>query len=317
MVEFEKPKIECQEMTDYYGMFVVEPLERGFGQTLGNSLRRTLLSSLPGYAVTSVKIDGVLHEMSTVEGVKEDVTEIILKIKQLRLQVFNYDERTEKHIYISAIGPCVVTGADVHVDSDVEIINSDLHIATLDEGARLEIDMVVGRGRGYVSAAKNKNDRMPIGQIAIDSIYSPIRKVNFKVENTRVGQSIDYDRLTMEVWTTGCTKPDEAVSIAAKLLCEHLSQFENLTEHVQGNDVGFADPQEGETSSLTDMTIEELDLSVRSYNCLKRAGINTVGELIEHDEEAMLRVRNLGRKSLEEVLKKLADLGLKLRSSDD
>lgn len=317
MVEFEKPKIECREMTDNYGIFVVEPLERGFGQTLGNSLRRTLLSSLPGYAITSVKIDGILHELSTIPGVKEDVTQIVLKLKQLRLKVYNFDDKVEKHITVSAVGPCVVTGADVITDSDVEIINPDLVIATLDDNAHLEMDMVVGHGRGYVPSTKNKNDKMPIGQIAIDSIYSPIKKVNFTVENTRVGQSIDYDKLTLEVETTGCTKPDEAVSLAAKLLCEHLSQFANLTEHVQGNEVSFANPREGETSSLTSMNIDELDLSVRSYNCLKRAGINTVGELIEYDEDAMLRVRNLGRKSLEEVLKKLADLGLKLKNSED
>lgn len=317
MVEIEKPKIECLNMTDNYGMFVVGPLERGFGQTLGNALRRTLLSSLPGYAITSVKIGGVLHEMSTVEGVKEDVTELILQLKQLRMKVFNYNAANEKHIRISAEGPCMVTGADVIADSDIEIINPDLHIATLDVGAKLEMDMIVGEGRGYVPASKNKSDRMPIGQIAIDSIYSPIRKVNFIVENTLVGQSIDYEKLTIEVWTTGCTMPDEAMSIAAKLLIDHLLQFENLTENVQGTDIGFADKKESETSSLTDMTIEELDLSVRSFNCLKRAGIHTVGELIRHDEDEMLRVRNLGRKSLEEVLKKLAELGLALKSKDD
>ena len=317
MVEFKKPKIETVEMTDNYGVFVVEPLERGFGQTLGNSLRRTMLSSLPGYAITSVKIDGILHELSTIPGVKEDVTQIILKLKQLRLKVHNYDDKVEKHISVNAEGPCVVTGADVIIDGDVEIINPELVIATLDDDARLVMDMVVEQGRGYVSASKNKNDKMPIGQIAIDSIYSPIKKVNFTVENTRVGQSIDYEKLTIEVETTGCTKPDEAISQAAKLLCDHLSQFANLTEQVQGSEVSFANPQEGETSTLTSMSIDELDLSVRSYNCLKRAGIHTVGELIEYDEESMLRVRNLGRKSLEEVLKKLAELGLKLRSSDD
>lgn len=318
MVEFKKPKIETVEMTDNYGIFVVEPLERGFGQTLGNSLRRTLLSSLPGYAITSVKIDGILHEMSTIPGVKEDVTQIILKLKQLRLKVYNYDDKTEKHIAVSAVGPCVVTGADVIIDSDVEIINPDLVIATLDDDARLEMDMVVGQGHGYVPSSRNKNDKMPIGQIAIDSIYSPIKKVNFTVENTRVGQSIDYEKLTLEIETTGCTKPDEAISQAAILLCDHLSQFANLTEQVQGSEVSFANPQEeGDQSPLTSISIDNLDLSVRSYNCLKRAGINTVGELIEFNEEEMLKVRNLGRKSLEEVLNKLDELGLKLKSNED
>lgn len=317
MDEFKKPKIETKEMTDNYGVFVIEPLERGFGQTLGNSLRRTLLSSLPGYAITSVKIEGVLHEMSTIPGVKEDVTQIILKLKQLRMKVYNFDEKTEKHIAVSAVGPCTVTGADVIIDSDVEIINPELVIATLDEGAHLEMDMIVGQGRGYVSSAKNKSDKMPIGQIAIDSIYSPIKKVNFTVENTRVGQSIDYEKLTIEIETTGCTQPDEALSQAAKLLCDQLSLFVNLTEQVQGSEVSYSNPQESETSPLTDKSIEELELSVRSYNCLKRAGISTVGELIQFDEESMLRVRNLGRKSLEEVTKKLAELGLKFRKSDE
>ena len=317
MDEFKKPKIETVEMTDNYGMFVIEPLERGFGQTLGNSLRRTLLSSLPGYAITSVKIEGVLHEMSTIPGVKEDVTQIILKLKQLRLKVYNFDEKIEKHIAVSAVGPCVVTGADVIIDSDVEIINPELVIATLDEGAHLEMDMVVGQGRGYVSSAKNKSDKMPIGQIAIDSIYSPIKKVNFTVENTRVGQSIDYEKLNLEIETTSCTQPDEALSQAAKLLCDQLSLFVNLTEQIQGSEVSYSNPQENEASPLTDKSIEELELSVRSYNCLKRAGISTVGELIQYDEESMLRVRNLGRKSLEEVTKKLAELGLRFRKSDE
>ncbi len=319
MLYFEEPNIQCVKKTDNYGLYVVGPFERGFGQTIGNALRRTLLSSLEGFAITAVKFnDGtVLHEMSTIEGVKEDVTQIILKLKQLRLIVENYDDANPKHIRISAHGPCIVKAEDVEPDADVEIVSPELEIATLDAGAVLDLDMIIGRGSGYVPSSRNKQEGN-IGYIAIDSIYSPIRKVNFTVENTRVGQSINYDQLTLEVETTGTKSPDEAISDAATLLRRHLLQFENLTVHAQGNEVcNFAEKPQEEKHSLTSLGIDELDLSVRSFNSLKRAGIHTVGDLIERDEESMLRIRNLGRKSLEEIHKKLTDLGLAFKSSDD
>ena len=293
--------------------FVVEPLERGFGITLGNSLRRVLLSSLPGVAVSSVKIDGVLHEFSTVPGVREDVTEIILNLKELCMKM--HCDGTKK-VIIDASGACEVKAGDMIVDSDVEIVNPDLHIATLDEGAKLYMEIIVESGRGYVSADKNKRDDMPIGQIAVDSIFTPIRKVNFTVEDTRVGQITDYDKLTLEVWTDDTIKPDEAVSLAAKILTEHLMLFINLTEHVQGVEI-MVEKEEDKKEKILEMTIEELDLSVRSYNCLKRAGINTVDELVQRNEEEMMKVRNLGRKSLEEVQQKLVGLGLSLRHNED
>lgn len=313
MIEIERPKIECAELTESYGRFVVEPLERGFGITLGNSLRRVLLSSLPGVAVSSVKIDGVLHEFSTVPGVREDVTEIILNLKELCMKM--HCDGTKK-VIIDASGACEVKAGDMIVDSDVEIVNPDLHIATLDEGAKLYMEIIVESGRGYVSAEKNKRDDMPIGQIAVDSIFTPIRKVNFTVEDTRVGQITDYDKLTLEVWTDDTIKPDEAVSLAAKILTEHLMLFINLTEHVQGVEI-MVEKEEEKKEKILEMTIEELDLSVRSYNCLKRAGINTVDELVQRNEEEMMKVRNLGRKSLEEVQQKLVGLGLSLRHSED
>ena len=308
MIEIERPKIECAELNGDYGKFVVEPLERGFGITLGNSLRRVLLSSLPGVAVSSVKIDGVLHEFSTVPGVREDVTEIILNLKELCMKMHCDGS---KKVIIDASGACEVKAGDMIVDSDVEIVNPELHIATLDEGAKLYMEIMIESGRGYVSADKNKRDDMPIGQIAVDSIFTPIRKVNFTVEDTRVGQITDYDKLTLEVWTDDTIKPDEAVSLAAKILTEHLMLFINLTEHVQGVEIMV------EKEKILEMTIEELDLSVRSYNCLKRAGINTVDELVQRNEEEMMKVRNLGRKSLEEVQQKLVGLGLSLRHSED
>ena len=304
MIEIERPKIECVELTGSYGKFVVEPLERGFGITLGNSLRRVLLSSLPGVAVSSVKIDGVLHEFSTVPGVREDVTEIILNLKELCMKM--HCDGTKK-VIIDASGACEVKAGDMIVDSDVEIVNPDLHIATLDEGAKLYMEIIVESGRGYVSADKNKRDDMPIGQIAVDSIFTPIRKVNFTVEDTRVGQITDYDKLTLEVWTDDTIKPDEAVSLAAKILTEHLMLFINLTEHVQGVEI-MVEKEEDKKEKI---------LAVRSYNCLKRAGINTVDELVQRNEEEMMKVRNLGRKSLEEVQQKLVGLGLSLRHSED
>lgn len=313
MIEIERPKIECVEKTNDYGRFVVEPLERGFGTTLGNSLRRVLLSSLPGVAVTSVKMDGVLHEFSMIEGVKEDVTEIILNLKELCAKLY-CDE--PKKIIIDKSGECEVTAADIIADQDVEIVNSQLHIASLGKNARLYMEMVLEHGRGYVTAEKNKSASMPIGQIAVDSIFTPITKVNFTVENTRIGQITDYDKLTLDVWTNGSIRPDEATSLAAKILTEHLELFINLTEHVQGVEI-MVEKEEDKKEKILEMTIEELDLSVRSYNCLKRAGINTVDELVQRNEEEMMKVRNLGRKSLEEVQQKLSALGLSLRNSDD
>lgn len=313
MIEIERPRIERVETTDNYGKFVVEPLERGFGTTLGNSLRRVLLSSLPGVAVTSIKIDGVLHEFSTIEGVKEDVTEIILNLKELCCRLHSDGA---KKITVDAKGPCEVTARDIIADADVEIVNPDLQIATLGENAKLYMEIMLDHGRGYVSAERNKKPGMPIGQIAVDSIFTPITKVNFHVDNTRVGQITDYDMLTLEVWTTGSIKPDEAVSLASKILTEHLSLFINLTEHVQGVEI-MVEKEEDKKEKILEMTIEELDLSVRSYNCLKRAGINTVDELVQKNEEEMMKVRNLGRKSLEEVQQKLAALGLNLRDSED
>jgi len=313
MIEIERPKIECIEMTENYGCFVVEPLERGFGTTLGNSMRRILLSSLPGVAVTSVKIDGVLHEFSTIEGVKEDVTEIILNLKRLCVKLFTDQP---KKVIISKTGEGEVTAADIQPDADIEVVNPELHIATMDSNAKLHMEIMLERGRGYVLADKNKRPGMPIGEIAVDSIFTPIEKVNFRVENTRVGQITDYDKLTLEVWTSGSIKPDEATSLAAKILTEHLSLFMNLTESMQGVEI-MVEKEEDKKEKILEMTIEELDLSVRSYNCLKRAGINTVEELVQRNEEEMMKVRNLGRKSLEEVQHKLASLGLTLKNNEE
>lgn len=313
MIEIERPKIERVELNEDYGKFVVEPLERGFGITLGNSLRRVLLSSLPGVAVSSVKIDGVLHEFSTIPGVREDVTEIVLNLKYLCIKMHGTGP---KKVIVDAAGACEVTAGDMIVDSDIEVVNPQLHLATLDEGARLYMEIILESGRGYVPADRNKRPDMPIGQIAVDSIFTPIRKVNFTVEDTRIGQITDYDKLNLEVWTDGTIKPDEAVSLAAKILTEHLALFINLTEHVQGVEI-MVEKEEDKKEKILEMTIEELDLSVRSYNCLKRAGINTVDELVQRNEEEMMKVRNLGRKSLEEVQQKLLGLGLSLRHSED
>ncbi|MBN6187520.1 DNA-directed RNA polymerase subunit alpha [Aneurinibacillus sp. BA2021] len=314
MIEIEKPKIEVVEVNNdsTYGKFVVEPLERGYGTTLGNSLRRILLSSLPGAAVVSVEIDGVLHEFSTIEGVVEDTTQIILNVKTLSLKIHS-DE--EKVLEIDVEGAGVVTAADIRADSDVEILNPELVIATLEEGARLHIRMVANRGRGYVPADQNKRPDLPIGVIPIDSIYTPINRVNYQVENTRVGQVTNYDKLTLEVWTDGSIRPEEAVSLGAKIMTEHLNLFVGLTDEAQEAEI-MVEKEEDKKEKVLEMTIEELDLSVRSYNCLKRAGINTVQELTQKTEEDMMKVRNLGRKSLEEVQEKLEELGLGLRKDD-
>ena len=314
MIVIEKPKIEVVEMQEdnKYGRFVVEPLERGYGMTLGNSLRRILLSSLPGAAVTSVQIDGVLHEFSTIPGVLEDVTEIILNLKCLSLKIHS-DE--EKMLEIDAEGEGVVTAGDIRADSDVEILNPELHIATLASGARLHMRIFAKRGRGYVPAERNKKDDQPIGVIPVDSIYTPITRVNYRVENTRVGQVTNYDKLMLEVWTDGSIRPDEAVSLGAKILTDHLALFVGLTDGAKETET-MKEKEEDKKEKVLEMTIEELDLSVRSYNCLKRAGINTVQELIMKSEEDMMKVRNLGRKSLEEVQEKLAELGLSLRKDD-
>ncbi len=314
IVEIEKARIECIEASQNgsYGKFAIEPLERGFGHTLGNSMRRVLLSSLPGSAVTSVHIEGVQHEFSTIPGIKEDVTEIILNLKLMACKV--YAEGT-KQLMIDMKGPGELTAGDIRTDDEVEIINKDLHIATLNEDAHLQMQITLDRGRGYVSAEKNKSASMPIGVIPVDSIFTPVRKVNYTVEDTRVGQITDYDRLTLEIWTNGTMKPEEAISGAAKILMEHLEMFIGLTDQVIP--VSMVQPEDDRKDKVLEMTIEELDLSVRAYNCLKRAGINTVSELVQKNQEDMMKVRNLGRKSLEEVEQKLEALGLSLRPNED
>ena len=319
MFEFEKPKIEIVEISDdnKYGKFVVEPLERGYGTTLGNSLRRIMLSTLPGAAVSQIKIDGVLHEFSSIPGVKEDVTEIILNIKQLAIKN-NSATNEPKVAHIEASGDCVVTAADIQVDSDIEILNPELVIATLNGGAdsKLSMELIITKGRGYISADKNKNDSLPIGVIAVDSIYTPVERVNMSVQNTRVGQVTDFDKLTLDVYTNGTLETDEAVSLAAKVLSEHLKLFIDLSENARNAEV-IVDAVDDEIDKVLEMNIDELELSVRSYNCLKRAGINTVEELTNKTPEDMMKVRNLGRKSLDEVLAKLKELGLELRPSDE
>lgn len=314
MIEIEKPKIETVEISDdaTYGKFVVEPLERGYGTTLGNSLRRILLSSLPGAAVTSIQIDGVLHEFSTIEGVVEDVTSIILNIKKLALKIYSDEEKT---LEVDVQGSGVVTAADITHDSDVEILNPDLHIATLGENAHFRMRLTAQRGRGYNPADQNKKEDHPIGVIPVDSIYTPVARVNYQVENTRVGQLTNYDKLSLDVWTDGSIGPKEAISLGAKILTEHLNIFVGLTDEAQNAEI-MVEKEEDQKEKVLEMTIEELDLSVRSYNCLKRAGINTVQELANKSEEDMMKVRNLGRKSLEEVKAKLDELGLGLRKED-
>ena len=315
MIEIEKPRIDVEDTQgdDSYGKFVVEPLERGYGITLGNSLRRVLLSSLPGVACTSVKIDGVVHEFSTIPGVKEDVTEIVLNIKGLNAKLHADGPKT---VFIEADGPCEVTGASIKTDADVEVLNPDLHIATVGEGGKLYMELVLDKGRGYVSADRNKPAQPIVGLIPVDSIYTPVLKVNYTVENTRVGQITDYDKLNLEVWTDGTCTAKEAVSLAAKVLTEHLNLFVDLNGDAYSGEIMVEKDDKGKEKVL-EMTIEELDLSVRSFNCLKRAGINTVEDLINKTEEEMMKVRNLGRKSLEEVVAKLASLGLGLSEEDE
>ena len=319
MFDFEKPNIEIAEISEdkKYGKFVVEPLERGYGTTLGNSLRRIMLSSLPGSAVSQVKIDGVLHEFSSISGVKEDVTEIIMNVKSLAIKN-NSDTNEPKTAYIEFEGEGVITAADIQTDADIEILNPEQVIATLSGGAdsKFYMELTITNGRGYVSADKNKSDDLPIGVIAVDSIYTPVERVNMAVENTRVGQMTDYDKLTLEIYTNGTLDPDEAVSLAAKVLSEHLSLFIDLSENAKTAEV-MVEKENNEKEKVLEMNIDELELSVRSYNCLKRAGINTVEELCSRTSEDMMKVRNLGRKSLEEVLAKLKELGLQLNSSDE
>lgn len=319
MLDFKEPNIQIAEISEdkRYGRFVVEPLERGYGTTLGNSLRRIMLSSLPGTAVSHIKIDGVVHEFSSIPGVKEDVTEIIMNIKSLAIK--NNSETDEvKTAYIEASGECVVTAADIQVDSDIEIMNPDQVIATLSGGAdcRLYIEMTIVNGRGYISSDKNKREDLPINVIAIDSIFTPVERVNIKVENTRVGQITDYDKLTVEVYTDGTIEPSDAVSLAAKVLSDHLKSFINLSDRTAGIQV-ITENVVDDKDKVLEMNIDELELSVRSYNCLKRAGINTVEELCNRTSEDMMKVRNLGRKSLEEVLAKLKELGLSLNLGDE
>jgi DNA-directed RNA polymerase subunit alpha len=315
VIEIEKPKIDCVTTNEEpgYGKFVIEPLEKGYGITLGNSLRRVLLSSLPGVAVNSIKIDGVMHEFSTVPGVVEDVTEIILNIKNLSARLHS---EGQKVVYIDADTEGPITAGDINADADVEILNPELHIATLNGENRFYMELTLSKGRGYVSAEKNKLSNQPIGIIPVDSIYTPVRKVNYVVENTRVGQNTEYDKLTIEVWTNGTVNPDEAISLGAKILNEHLNLFVDLSDHAKHTEI-MVEKEETKKEKVLEMTIEELDLSVRSYNCLKRAGINTVEDLTNRTEDDMMKVRNLGRKSLEEVLQKLQALGLTLAPSED
>lgn len=319
MFEFEKPKIDIVEIAEdnRYGRFVIEPLERGYGTTLGNSLRRIMLSSLPGASISNVKIEGVLHEFSSIPGVKEDVTEVIMNLKHLAIRN-NSDSSEPKVAYIEFEGEGVVTAADIQADPDIEVVNPDLPIATLSGGAdsKLFMELTITKGRGYISADKNKSDDQPIGVIPVDSIYTPVERVNIIVENTRVGQITDYDKLTLEVWTNGTLSPDESVSLAAKVLSEHLNLFIDLSENAKNAEV-MVEKEDDEKEKVLEMSIDELELSVRSYNCLKRAGINTVEELTNRTSEDMMKVRNLGRKSLEEVLAKLKELGLVLKPSDE
>ena len=316
MMEIEKPRIDTVQLTadGTYGKFVMEPLERGYATTIGNSLRRVLLSILPGAAVTNVKIDGVVHEFSTIPGVKEDVTEIILNIKGL---IAKLHADTAKKIYIEAEGPGVVTAASIKADSEVEILNPDMYIATLDAGATLNIEMTLEKGRGYVSAEQNKQKINVIGVIPVDSIYSPVLKANFYVDNTRIGNVTDKGKLTLEVWTDGSLKANEAVSMSAKILMEHLELFLDLAAGVSETESILSEKSDNEKEKVLDLTIDELDLSVRSFNCLKRAGINTVEDLINKSEDDMMKVRNLGRKSLEEVIAKLDSFGFTLKKGDE
>ena len=314
MIEIEKPEIKTIEVSDdaKFGKIVVEPLERGYGTTLGNSLRRILLSSLPGSAVTSIQIDGVLHEFATVEGIVEDVPTIILNLKKLALKLHTQESKV---IELNVTGLKVVTAADIMHDNDVQILNPELYICTLADGAELKMRLNVANGRGYVRSEHNKREDMPIGVLPIDSIYTPIKKVNYQVENTRIGQKNVYDKLTLDIWTDGSISPEKSLSLAAKILTEHLNIFVNLNDEARQTEI-MVEKEEAEKEKMLIMTIEELDLSVRSYNCLKRAGINTIQELTNKSEAEMIKVRNLGRKSLEEVKQKLANLELSLRQDD-
>ena len=314
MVEIEKPRIECIDSQDdvSYGKYIVEPLERGYGTTLGNSLRRILLSSLPGTAATSIKIAGVQHEFSTIPGVKEDVTEIVLNVKKIIAKLHCQGTKT---VYIDAAGECEVTAGDIKADGEVEILNPEQHICSLGPDASFNMEITLSHGRGYVPSDKNKTPNMPIGTIAVDSIYTPVYKVNYTVENTRVGNMTDYDKLTLEVWTDSTISARDAVSLGAKILSDHLSLFTNLSETVASKPT-MAEKSETHRDKVLEMTIEELDLSVRSFNCLKRANINNVEDLISRTGEDMMKVRNMGRKSLEEVQNKLAMMGLSLASDD-
>ena len=315
MIEFEKPNIKCIETDEKrnYSKFVCEPLERGYGMTIGNSLRRILLSSLPGAAITSIKIDGVVHEFSTVPGVVEDIPEIIVNLKCVRLKMHEMEDKT---ISINFKGPGEVTAGDIITDSSIEILNPELHIATVEDGEYLQIEMTVARGRGYNTAEKNKTEDMSLGTLPIDSIFTPVKKVNYKVENTRVGQRVDYDKLTIEVWTDGSLKPYEALSLAAKVMTSHLDLFIDLSETAKNTQV-MVEKEESKKEKVLEMPIEELELSVRSYNCLKRAGISTVEDLANKSQEDMMKVRNLGKKSLDEVTNKLIALGLGFSSNED
>ena len=317
MMEIERPKIDTESLSadGRYGKFVVEPLERGFGTTLGNSLRRLLLSSLPGVAMTSIKIDGVVHEFSTVEGVKEDVTEIVLNVKGITAKLYT---DTPKTVRIEATGECEVTAGSIQQDAEIEILNPDWHIATLAEGAKLVMELTFDKGRGYVPAERNKQnaEQASVGALPVDSIYTPVLKVNYTVENTRVGQITDYDKLTLEVWTDGTINAKEAVSLAARIMNEHLNLFVTLSQEAMDAEIMVEKDDKGKEKAL-EMTIEELDLSVRSFNCLKRAGINTVEDLVNKSEDEMMKVRNLGRKSLEEVIAKLNSLGFNLTKDDE
>ena len=316
MIEIEKPQIEYIENVEdtSYGKYVVEPLERGYGMTLGNSLRRILLSSLPGYAATSVKIQGVQHEFSTIPGVKEDVTEIVLNVKGIIAKLHSEGVKT---VYIDAVGPCEVTAGDIKEDADVEVLNPDMHIATLDQGATLNMEITMNHGRGYVSADRNKAQQNAIiDVIPVDSIYTPVYKVNYSVENTRVGNQTDFDKLTLEVWTDGTISARDAVSLGAKILCDHFALFTDLSETMGGKST-VVEKEATQRDKVLEMTIEELDLSVRSFNCLKRANINTVEDLTRKTEDEMMKVRNLGRKSLEEVINKLAMMGLSLADEEN
>jgi len=315
MVEIERPRIECIDSEDdlSYGKFIVEPLERGYGMTLGNSLRRVLLSSLPGTAVTSIKIAGVQHEFSTIPGTKEDVTEIVLNIKSIIANLYSPGSKT---VYIEAVGPREIVAGDIKADSEVEILNPDCHIATLGPDATLSIELTLSHGRGYTTAEKNKPAQAVIGLIPVDSLYSPVRKVNYSVENTRVGNMTDFDKLTLEVWTNATISARDAVSLGAKILCDHLNLFTDLSETIKEKTT-VVEKTEKERDKVLEQTIEELDLSVRSFNCLKRAGINTVEDLVSRSESDMMKVRNLGRKSLDEVINKIAAMGLSLASEDN